>query len=301
MEVTCQIKDCKKSNFQSDLSELKVEKQSEDSSETIQSPHSELNNLEKCEISNFKEEPDDINQDVKSDLSICFSFNEQQSLSLNQNKNEVSVAQNGCDQSGNTKAVTTPINGSLNQEIKQFSGLYSTRVNNNEIITKLDNVPCSESLDSDPIKHKSCSESQTTIEESRDNKIKDNFKCSSEPEVTKSEPLTCLSRKIRTRSVEVPIILPIRMPKRALSADNDHKDVKIRKLDFKKVKMKDEHKDDKKRRHSSKSEKRRSHSSRRRNVGTQTRFQDLPYGAQLMTSGNYSYSPHDVSIGSVFQ
>lgn len=232
-----------------------------------------------------------------SNESVSFSVKEEADFlkcrEVNQDSFESeSVSDNGCDQSCNIGAVNLTIdtnNGSLNQETSKPSGLQlNSNVNNNDILNDLNLT------NSNKFKPKSpCSklgiDLLTAIEEQA---------------VRKSE-VNCSPRTARTRSVETAILPKRSAKKRALSADADHRGVKWRRLDFGKAKTittpKNEHKEDrsKSRRHEStkKHDKRRSSSSRKKSVGTQTRsHRDLSNEPRLMTNGNYSYLPSDVSF-----
>lgn len=191
----------------------------------------------------------------------------------------------GCDQSCNIGAVTIPIDTSKftqNRETSKPSGLQiNSNVNNNDIEV-LDTLTAPPSNKFEPkIENEAPSLQHTLIEQAKfTNTIE-----------------VCSPRNIRTRSVETATI-PKRNAKRALSADTDDKDIKLRKIDFIKPKhtpTKSEPKDEKSRsrRHDSakKHDKKKSSSSRKKSIGTQTSV--LP---SLMTNGNYNFPPSEVSF-----
>lgn len=190
----------------------------------------------------------------------------------------------GCDQSCNIGAVISIDTSKCtqNQETSKPSGLQiNANVNNNDIEV-LDTLTATPSNKFEPkIENEAPSLQHTLIEQAKFTNISE----------------VCSPRNIRTRSVETATI-PKRSAKRALSADTDDKNVKLRKIDFIKPKhtpSKSEHKDEKSRsrRHEStkKHDKKKSSSSRKKSIGTQTSV--LP---TLMTNGNYNFPPPEVSF-----
>ncbi|EFA12813.1 lysine-specific demethylase 9 [Tribolium castaneum] len=257
---------------------------------------SKENSSDSDTVTNQKSSEVSLTESIKPETSDFLPhFKEENGVTeVNQNSfdsDDKSVSENGCDQSCNIGAVNLTIdtnNGSLNQETSKTSGLQiNSNVNNNDILNDLNLTN-----DSNKFKPKSpCTPVKTELPAIEEQHF--------------TSQVNCSPRNARTRSVETATLPKKTAKKRALSADADHRGVKLRRLDFNKAKpsatpTKNEHKDDrsKSRRHEStkKHDKRRSSSSRRKTVGTQTRPRDLAVEPSLMTNGNYSHPPADTNL-----
>lgn len=242
----------------------------------------------------------------------------------------------GCDSTCNIGAVKSPIGSpsdSENRELSPDSGLQNSNMNNNNIkitsavdeLLNMDHISnkkpkkktCShlvEQLDYDLLKGKKGIDLLTAIEEQSNVNLinlERHTSTSGESGQLSSRETPCSPRKGRTRSVDV-ATKPYRGIKRAHSTDGNYSDVKLRKIDFKHFKKEKRtstssskmHKQKEERKHSfSKSNKHDSksrsswkkdgHSALSKDRHSSYRGDCKP---RLLTNGNYSYPPEDVSI-----
>lgn len=240
----------------------------------------------------------------------------------------------GCDSTCNIGAVKSPIDSpsdSENRELSPDSGLQNSNMNNNNIkitsavdeLSNMDHISnkepkkktCShlvEQLDYNLLKGKKGIDLLTAIEEQSNVNLinlERHTSTSGESAYLSSKEM-CSPRKGRTRSVDI-AAKPIRGVKRAHSADGNHTDVKLRKIDFKQYKKEkrtstssskmSKHKEERKHslsksnKHDSKSRsswKKDGHSSSSKDRHSSYRGDCKP---RLLTNGNYSYPPEDVS------
>ncbi|KAJ8986278.1 hypothetical protein NQ317_009988 [Molorchus minor] len=245
----------------------------------------------------------------------------------------------GCDSKCNIGALKSPIDSTSDSENREPSPEHSlqnsTSNNNNNInitptvhkLSDMDNYNkkpktklCSQlvdQLDYDLLKGKKGIDLLTAIEEQSNIKLKNlerHTSSSAESGNISSKDVPCSPRKIRTRSVDI-ATKRTQGIKRAHSADTNHADVKIRRIDFKQYNKdkkissssKPKHRDDRKHslnktKHDRKSKDRslkkiESHSSSSKesskHSSSRSRSDCKP---RLLTNGNYSYPPEDKSL-----
>lgn len=274
------------------------------------SPMSDIENKENCIIP-FKKEAVSPVMD-SSDNSSKQSFSE--NIDHIKSEDDIKFSDKVCDSTCNISNVNIDLDIKIHKksEASLNCGLLNSNVNNNNInISSTQNdIPVKpkkaspiETLDYDRLKGKRGIELLTAIEEqSTINIISDKYSDSGD---------VCSPRKSRTRSMDV-ASTPQAGIKRSHSVDVNDSEAKLRKIEFsdcesknqtpvKSEKKKDEkYKDRKSKKHESKSK-----GLKKKNVTTQTKIREQVHinnvhdkdeiKPRILTNGNYSYPPDDVS------